>query len=217
MFQRQLRTSTPRSELERVAWPKLTDELIEILRQAGESRVVQAGDVFFDVGQDGYDFIYIEEGTFEIVDRANDRQVVRIDAGNFVGELGMLVGQKTFFAGIAGQNGRFIVVPRPIIKELVAKVPEISDVIVTAFAARRRLLLEWGEGGLVILGEEGDRSTLQLLEFASRNRIPHRWVDRADAAAVAELAESCDLPESGTAAIIGRSEVIIEPSPRELS
>lgn len=216
MYQ-QPRTSNPKSELEHLAWPQLAPELIELFRQHGECRTLRASDVLFDVGQESYDFIYIEQGTIEIIDRANDRMVVQINAGNFIGELGMLMGQKTFLAGIAGEDGHAIVIPQQTLSELVATVPEVGDAVVTAFAARRRQLMEWGEGGLVILGEEGGRSALRLLEFASRSQIPHRWVDRTDAAAVAELAQTCELPKSGTAGIIGRSEVLTEPSPRELA
>ena len=103
------------------------------------------------------------------------------------------------------------------LSDLVATVPEVADVVVTAFAARRRLLTEWGEGGLVIVGEEGDKGALRLLEFASRSQIPYRWVDRSDTAALQAVAENCELPASGTAVITGRSQVIRDPSPRELA
>ncbi len=213
----QPRTSTPTSELERVAWPQLDDAVIETLRERGESRAVQAGEILFEIGQDSYDLIYVEEGAIEIIDRAGDSVVVRIEASNFVGELGMLMGQKTFLAGEVCEGGRVIVVPQATLRELVATVPEVGDVIVTSFAARRRLLMEWGEGGLIILGDEDDRSALRLREFASRSQIPYRWVDRADEAAVAEIAESCDLPATGAAVVVGRAEVYAEPSPRELA
>ena len=211
------RTSSPKSELERVAWPRLEPDLVTLLRQHGESRDVRAGEVLFDVGQEGYDFVYIETGAVDILDRANDRVVVRIEAGNFIGELGMLMGQKTFLAGVAAQDGRVVVIPQKTLSDLVATVPEVADAVVTAFAARRRLLTEWGEGGLVIVGDEGDKGALRLLEFATRSQIPHRWVDRSDTAAVKALAENCALPASGTAVITGRSEIISEPSPRELA
>ena len=213
----QPRTSTPTTELEHTAWPQLDDAIIKTLRERGESRAVQAGDILFEIGQDSYDLIYVEEGAIEIIDRAGDSVVVRIEAGNFVGELGMLMGQKTFLAGEVCESGRVIIVPQATLRELVATVPEVGDVIVTSFAARRRLLMEWGEGGLIIVGDEDDRAALRLREFASRSQIPYRWVDRADGAAVAEIAESCNLPATGAAVVVGRAEVYADPSPRELA
>lgn len=211
------RTSSPKSELERTAWPALDPELIELLQRHGQSRTLGRGDILFEVGQDSYDFVYIEQGRVDILDRANDRTVICVEGGDFIGELGMLMGQKTFLAGVAAEDSRVIVVPQPVIRDLLATVPEIADIVVTAFAARRRLLMEWGEGGLVIVGEEGNRNALRLREFANRNQIPHRWVDRADSAAVAELAENCEVPASGTAVLTGRSEVLADPTPRELA
>ena len=169
------------------------------------------------VAAPSYDFVYVVEGSVDIVDRAEDRVVVHIAAGNFVGELGMLMGQKTFFAGVIGADSRVIVVPLRALLTLIATVPEVADVVVTAFAARRRLLMEWGEGGLVVVGTDGDAAALRLLEFAGRSRMPHRWVDRGDEEAIAELSAYCRLPESGTAAVIGRSRVLVSPTPRELA
>ena len=214
---REPRTSRPKSELERVAWPRLTPELVEQLRSHGQERTVGPGDLLFDIGQDGYDFAYVEEGVVEIVDRADDRTVVRIEAGNFVGELGMLMGQRTFFAGVACEPGRIIVVPQAKLRELVATVPEIGDAVVSAYAARRRLLMEWGEGGLVIVGSDDDKVALHLLEFARRSQIPHRWVDRSNPSEYATLDTTSGIPDTGAAAILGRSEVLVSPSPRELA
>lgn len=212
-----IRTSQPRSALEQTAWPRLDDALVDIFRRNGETRYLDAGDVLFDVGQDSYDFTYVERGHIDILDRAQNRTVVRIQAGNFVGELGMLTGQRTFLAGIAGVASEVIVVPQLRLRELIATVPEIGDTVVSAFAARRRLLMEWNEGGLVLVGAENDRTALRLLEFVRRSQIPHRWVDRADGGAMAELAATCDLPATGLAAVIGSSRVLAAPSPRELA
>lgn len=211
------RSSMPRSELERLAWPKLESEQIDRLREVGVEHEVEAGHVFFDVGQDGYDFIQVLRGSVEIVDRTNDRVVATIEAPDFVGELGMLTGQGTFMAGIAGEDSHVIVVPQDELRGLVATVPEISDAIVTAFAARRRLLIEWGQGGLVIVGRETDPETVRLLEFASRSNLPYRFVDRSEDAALAELSAATELPADGLAAITSREAVLTRPEPRDVA
>lgn len=211
------RTSTPRNDLEHIAWPILSSEQVELLREAGSERTVSKGEVLFEVGQAGYDLIYLEKGTLEIIDRAGDQVVVAIRGPNVMGELGMLMGQGTFLACVAAENSRIIEVPQAKALEMVATVPEISDLLVTAFAARRRLLIEWGEGGLTIVGRHRDPDSLRLQEFASRNRIPHRFVDRADEAALREIAETCELPPEGSAVVTGRFEVLARPSSRELA
>ena len=146
----------------------------------------------FEVGQDGYDLVYIETGSVNVIDRAGDHVIVCIESGNFMGELGMLMGQKTFLAAEACQDGQAIIVPQAKLRELVATVPEVSDVVVMAFGARRRLLMEWNEGGLIIVGNDSEPCALRLREFASRSQIPHRWVDRSDTAALSEVADLCE-------------------------
>ena len=214
---RESHISVPRNELEAAAWPPLADAVLRQLREAGGKRSFEAGDVLFEVGQPGYDFFYLEQGSVDIVDRAGDRVVVTIHAPNFLGELGMLLGQGTFLAGVASQAVEAVVVPQGRLRELVAAVPEIGDAIVTAFAARRRLLIEWGSGGLRIVGRDGDAAAVRLREFASRNRIPHEFVDRDDEGAMRELADVVSVPAEGVAAVTGRSQVLDSPSTQELA
>lgn len=207
----------PGSELERLAWPALDDEVLDHLRRAGVARDVEAGDVLFDVGQPGYDLVLLERGTLDIVDRADDQVVVTIHAPAFTGELGMLMKQGTFLACVAAEPSQVVVVSQQAVRSLVATVPEVSDVIVTAFAARRRLLIAWGEGGVIVVGRENDPESLRLRAFATRNGLPHRFVDRADEDAVAAVAATCDLPSNGTAVVVGRADVLARPTPRELA
>jgi len=58
--------------------------------------------------------------------------------------------------------------------------PEVSDVLLPAFAARRLLLIERQQGTLTLVGHEGAPALQRILEYAERNRIPYRWLDPAD-------------------------------------
>ncbi len=212
-----IRTSIPTTELEREAWPELSEEFLSLVRAHGETRDFKGGDVFFDTGDDSYDFILVENGSIRIVDRAGDRVVVQIEAGNFLGELGMLMGQKPFLAAVGHDAGRAIVVPQQSLRELIATVPEVADVIISAFSARRRLLTQWGEGGLTIVGSYSDPHTLQLLEFANRNALPHRRLDRSECEQIKEIVPEGGLPEGEPIAVTGRSGVLERPSRRDLA
>ncbi|NJL98162.1 MAG: FAD-dependent oxidoreductase [Synechococcaceae cyanobacterium SM2_3_2] len=216
-------SSTPTSasvteiDLERLAWPLLPDSALATLREVGEECDVDTGHVLFEVGQPSYDLVVVLKGSVHIVDRAGDQIVVTISAPNFVGELGMILGQSTFLACVAAEPSRVLIVPQAAVIRFVATIPEISDILVTALAARRRLLIEWGQGGLTIIGREDDPKALQLLEFASRSRIPHRFIHRSDQEAIAALSSGQALPATGTLAITGRSEVLIDPTPRQVA
>jgi thioredoxin reductase (NADPH) len=209
------RSSTPTTPLEVEAWPKLDDDALGLLRQAGSTREIAHGDVLFDVGQESYDLIYVERGTIGIVDRSDDSVITEISAGDFAGEIGMLMGQRTFLAAVALEPGQVILVPPGPLRELIGAVPEVGDVVVSAFAARRRLLMSWGQGGLVIVGSDDDPHAMALREFASRNAVPYRWLDRYDEAALAEL--SCELPATGAAVVTGRNDVLASPTARDLA
>lgn len=208
----QPRTSTARTDLERQAWPALSEAALDVLRAHGVERQADAGEIIWEVGQPGYPFIHLFDADLDIVDRGrDDAVVVTITAGHFVGELGMLMGQQTFFAGVMRTPGRILVVEQDELRRLVATVPEVSDAIVSAYAARRKLLIEWADGALTIIGDDNDRTCLGLREYASRNRIPFRFVDRADPDAMAAIGQSRDLPAQGTVAIARDGAVLHDP------
>ena len=214
-------SSTPRSELERTAWPELDPAQLDLLRTNGETRTVRSGEVLFDVGQPNYDFFFVEKGGIDILDRSDDHVVATIEALNFTGELGTIMAQGTFHAAVAVEDSQVIVVPQARLLDLVATVPEISDMVVSAFAARRRLLIEWGEGGLTIVGRENSPATVELLEFASRNRIAYRFVDADDSEAVATILDPCGIATAVAATrpvvVTGRSKALVGPNPRQLA
>ena len=211
------RTSSPTTALEQEAWPTVTEDIREQFRRAGTERTFATGDCIFDVGQDSHDFLYIEEGEVNIVNRLDDHVVVCVTAGSFVGELGLLMGQKTFLAAEAASPGSCYALTVAQLRTLIATVPEVADCVVGAFAARRKMLIAQGEGGLTIVGEPDDRSALRLREFAARNGIPANFVERADADSVADLRDACALPAEGTAVVLANGRTLSEPDPCQLA
>jgi thioredoxin reductase (NADPH) len=93
---------------------------------------------------------------------------------------------------------------------------ELSDVMLSAFDARRRMLTTMGEGGLVLAGDD-DRVLHRLQEFAERNQLPYRTVLRADASGWSELTRTTALPEAGTVVVTGDRRVLTAPTTRDLA
>ncbi|MEM6712980.1 MAG: FAD-dependent oxidoreductase [Pseudomonadota bacterium] len=211
------RNSQPKNDLEKIAYPLVPPQLVEVLEAAGERRTVEQGTVLFEVGQDSYDFVYLISGTFIVIDRTDGHTVVTISAPNFVGELGMLMGQRTFFAGVVGEEAEIIILPPGRLQEVIASSPELSDLIVTAFAARRRLILEWGEGRLTLVGDPKKRGMLRLLEFATRSLVPHRLVDKTVEGWRACFEHEIDVQDADHLALIGKDEVLVNPTPRDIA
>jgi hypothetical protein len=102
------------------------------------------------------------------------------------------------------------------LRRLVEISGELSDVLLSAFDARRRLLKRMGEGGLVLAGDN-DRDLHRHQEFAERNQLPYRTVLRSDASAWSELAKTTALPEAGTVVVTGERRVMSAPTTRDLA
>lgn len=187
-----------------------------MLEAAGEVLRPGAGEILWDAG-DPYDFYLVRSGGVQLLDRRGERIVFVVEPGDFVGELGMLMGQRAFLAGVAMAGCEVLRVPIDDLRRLVATSVELGDVTLSALDARRRLLSRWGEGGLVLAGDDDDHQLHRLQEFAERNQLPYRTVVRSDPAAWVEVAATAPLPAAGTAVITARRQVLAAPTPRDLA
>ena len=199
-----------------VAFPVFSEAALELLRSAGEVLHPQAGELLWDAG-DPYDLNLVLTGGVLLLDRRDDRVVFVVEKGDFVGELGMLMGQRAFLPGVAMEGTTVLRVRVKELARLMETSGELSDVLLSALDARRRLLNRLGEGGLVLAGDDDDRDLHRLRDFAERNQIPYRTVLRSDPSAWAELAETCALPEAGTAVVTGERRVLTAPTTRDLA
>ena len=194
-------SSRREDDADALAWPVFSDEALDLLRSAGEVLHPEAGEVLWDAG-DHYDLNLVLAGGVLLVDRRDDRVVFVIEEGDFVGELGMLMGQRAFLPGVAMADTTLLRVPVDELRRLVEISGELSDVLLTAFDARRRMLARMGEGGLVIAGDD-DADLHRLQEFAERNQLPYRTVLRSNEFGWSELTKATPLPEHGTAVVTG--------------
>jgi thioredoxin reductase (NADPH) len=186
-----------------------------MLRSAGEELHPAPGELLWDAG-DPYDLTLVLAGGVLLIDRRDDRVVFVIEEGDFVGELGMLMGQRAFLPGVAMAGTMLLRVRVEELRKLVEISGELSDVLLGALDARRGLLTRIGEGGLVLAGDD-DRDLHRLQDFAERNQLPYRTVLRSEPSAWAELANTSALPETGTAVVTGDRRVMQAPTTRELA
>ena len=134
-----------------MAWPVFSEAALELLRSAGEVLHPEAGELLWDAG-DPYDLNLVLTGGVLLIDRRDDRVVFVVEEGDFVGELGMLMGQRAFLPGVAMDGTTLLRVRVEELRRLVEISGELSDVLLAALDARRRLLKRLGEGGLVLAG-----------------------------------------------------------------
>ena len=212
---RTIYTSHRQDDLAALAFPVLSEHALGILRSAGEVLNPEPGELLWDAG-DPYDLNLVLAGGVLLLDRRDDRVVFVVEKGDFVGELGMLMGQRAFLPGVAMEGTTLLSVRVEELRKLVEISGELSDVLLTAFDARRRFLTRKGEGGLVLAGDD-DRDLHRLKDFAERNQIPYRSVLRSDQPAWTDLAKTCALPEKGTAVVTGERRVLTAPTRRDLA
>src|SRR4028118_1955173 len=166
------------SEIRSTRAPKLREDRVEVLRRDGETRETAAGQLLFRAGDTSNDFIVVLEGEVEVIDdfagEARTMGVMR--AGRFLGELNMLTGQGLYLSAVVRQGGRILAISRERLKEVVTEEPNLSDIILKAFLARRSYLMRVGVG-LRIIGSRHSSDASRLREFAARNRLPHVWIE----------------------------------------
>jgi thioredoxin reductase (NADPH) len=197
------------------AWPEFGEEGRALLEAVGDVIRPDPGKLLWEAG-DPYDLYLVLAGGVCLVDRRDDRVSFVVEAGDFVAELGMLMRQPAFLAGVAMADTTLLRVPVTELKRIMATSTELSDVLLSALDARRRMLTRWGEGGLVLAGDD-DRDMHRLQEFAERNHVPYRTVLRADATAWSQVAATCALPERGSAVVTGRGRFLMRPTTRDLA
>jgi thioredoxin reductase (NADPH) len=202
-------------ELKRRANSQLSDRVVATLKAHGERRSVAGGETLYRVEDRQYPLVYAISATLQI--RDPDGMVLGVmEPGQFTGELALLLGQTAFADCIAVTPGEVLLVAPQTIAELVQVDPEVSDVLLPAFAARRLLLMQRQQGTLTLVGHEGAPALQRLLEYAERNRIPYRWLNPADPVQREEIRARA-LEGSAVKVVVRGRHVLQEPSVAEVA
>jgi thioredoxin reductase (NADPH) len=211
--------SQTQARLEEQAFPVLTPAQVALLRPFGDERATRAGDVLFEVGDAGYHLVVVLAGETAIVERSEGTDhVIKVSGpGEFHGELGLLTGQTVFAACVVRQPGSVLLVPPARLREAIATVPALADILIPAFAARRQILMQSAAATLTIIGPAEAREILFIQEFADRNRIPHRWLDPGDPAARDLLARADAADVGGVRVVVRGRQVLANPNTLELA
>ncbi|NJR80001.1 FAD-dependent oxidoreductase [Sphingomonas corticis] len=191
---------------------------VDAIRAAGTRRRYPAGALLAEVGAPADRFVYVEEGEVEVVNPFTGERLVPSTLGptQFMGEISLLSGGTWTMPMRAAADTTVVEVPRDAMLRLMAEVPEMSDIIITVLAARRRRQIESGDGMLVLVGEETDRGVRRVAEFAARNRIPYRSHPLGSAEA-RTVATSCGTHADAPLVVFGRDLVVADPTPEAVA
>ena len=206
------------ADLRQMRRTPLHDSHVAAIREAGEIVEFAKGEMVARVGEPANRFVYLLEGEIEVVHPFTGERYLPSSLGptQFAGEIAFLNGGANTLGLRAAQPTRTIVVPREEMLKLMSRIPEMSDIIMTVYAARRRRQLEDEDSSLTLIGADIDRNVRKIAAFASRNRIPFRSIDIQTPEAH-DKAESCAIPLDKPAVIFGTDTVLEDPCPASVA
>lgn len=204
-------------DLERMKPNPLSAAHVDAIREIGRKRSYGAGDMVARIGDPMDRFLYVVEGEIEVLDPFTGERMgdAVLRPGQFGGELSFLSGGNYFLAMRAASRTVVIEVARDAMLDLMARVPELSDQIITVFAARRQQHIERRTSSVKIIGSDRDSDVQKVAAFLSRNRIPFQSFDLDDGDE--ETSRLGELVGHEPGVILDGDRKIEPPTPREVA
>ena len=94
-----------------------------------------------------------------------------------MGELNLLTGQTVFLRAIATEPVRYIAIDRDELRALLFDNPDLADLLLPAFVARRELLQSEEGLGIEVIGPRSSERTRGIVDWLRDARIPYTWHD----------------------------------------
>src|SRR5579863_1890210 len=161
-----------------IAFPKLDESDLAALRPLAELCSYADGEVVFHAGDADLDLFVVESGGLKIVNPSDDnRHVVTHGPGEFAGDIDLLTRRPVIVTGVASGPTKLLRVPGTRLREILNKVPRLSEKMLIAVQERRRLLSQGGVLGLRVVGPGKCRDTMLVREFLFKNFVPFTWFD----------------------------------------
>ena len=210
-------------DLNAMAFPKLTEEQIrQLARYASAStKTFHAGEALFRAGDRDPKFFVIKSGELEIIDVTGDQpKTIRVQGpGDFTGDVGHLTGSPKVVSAIARSDCEVYEMSEAELRKVLNQDPELSDLILQAFIARRQLMRESPEfTGLRVIGSRYSRDTFRIRDFLAKNRVLFTWLDLEGDPAVKQVLQQFGVTEADTPIVAcAHCLVLRNPSNRELA
>jgi thioredoxin reductase (NADPH) len=200
--------------------PQLDEGQIARLRAYGIPEDVEVGDLIYRAGDTSYDLFLMDTATVDIVREASfddeERVVLTRGPGGFLGELNLLTGQMVYLTARVVEAGRVHRISTERFRRVMAEDAELSDILLSAFRARRELLKDSAARSIEIVGSAASSVSLALRTYAARLSLPHLWFDATSVAGSA-LMESAHLREQDLPAVLLAGEVMANATPGALA
>jgi len=201
-------------------FPKLSEQQIAWLGQYGERKRHKQGETLVAFGSQNANFTVLLAGAIAIVrrDAGGEHVVAVLEPREFGGEFSMMGGRRSIAELRVEADSEVISIAPPQFRRLLASNAELSELIVGSFIQRRMAMIEYGFGGVRIIGSRHSADTLRLREFLTRNGHPHVYLDVERDGEAADLVKRLDIrPQEVPILIWGTSQLLRNPSNREVA
>jgi thioredoxin reductase (NADPH) len=193
-----------------VAFPTLTDAEVSQIKPLGEEQVVEDGTLVFRAGQPNLDLFIVLDGALEITNPGDgDRRVALHMPGHFAGDIDLLTRRPVVVNAKAVGRTRLLRVPGDKVREVLLRLPQISEKLLRAFQERRALLSTLGNIGLKLYGPAECAETNLIREFLDKNFVPFVWFK--------STADSAPEGEHGPMIDCGNGVVLYAPTLQEVA
>ncbi len=212
----------PEYNLRALAFPQFDETQLSGLEHCPKTKIkhLRDGETLFKAGDRDYSFFIVKSGQVEILDTAGDppTTVVVHEPGQFTGEVAQLTGSGALVTAVArGDCVLFEICPEAL-RELLANHPDLADIILQAFIARRQLLRGSTDYvGARIIGSQNSQDTFRVRDFLSKNGLPFTFTDLDSDPHVKELLEKFGVSKDETPVVIWGTEPLRNPSNAELA
>jgi thioredoxin reductase (NADPH) len=206
-----------------MAFPTLSEEQIAQLgRYAGAPpKKFRAGEALFRTGDRDSKFFVVKSGKIDIVDVTGDQpKTIRVlGPGGFTGDVGHLTGSPKLVSAIAQSDCEVYEISETTLRQILNQDPQLSDLILQAFIARRQLMRESGEfTGLRVIGSRYSRDTFRVRDFLAKNLVPFTWLDLEGDPTVNQVLQQFGVSEADTPIVACAHCLLLRnPSNRELA
>ena len=179
-------------DLRSAAFPRLDARQLDGLARCSRTTLdrFSDGSVPVDAGDRDFKFYVVRSGAVEVLDVSGPEPAsIRVHGpGEFTGDVAHLTGRFSPVRLVARGETEVHGIASDALREILNKHPDLGDLILQAFIARRQLLSSSGTfTGLRVIGSRYSHDTFRIRDFLARNRVPFTWLDLEGDPQVADL------------------------------
>lgn len=199
-----------------LAFPALSEEMIQRLRDYGREEVVPENTILYVQGDRDTDMFIVLDGGIDILLRlpnGEHKVFAHHRKNHFIGELSLLNSQRAVADARTATESRLLRISREQLRLLLRAEGDIANIIVSAAIWRRIGINTAASSGVVLRGCAGDADLMNLQRFLVRNYYPHSIEEILDSSTHAPGRSAPELPS----VLLSDGRTLTRPSIAELA